>query len=67
MCDSKMINDNAKYVEFDVKPAVKTWFKSKNKNLGLAVLTEDQENNVIETEKLIKGASCTVGTCECVH
>lgn len=66
LCDSKVIRETTKWVEFDVRPAIKSWFKSKSKNMGLAILVEDQDSNVMKADKIIKGASCTVGTCECV-
>lgn len=67
MCDSKVVRESVKYIDFDVKPATKSWFKSKNKNMGLAIMVEDQDSNIVKADKLIKGAPCTVGTCECVN
>lgn len=64
LADSKVIPESAEYVELNVKPATKAWLKGKN--LGLGVMVDDQEGNVLSTEKYFKGASCMVGECECV-
>ncbi|KAF2878731.1 hypothetical protein ILUMI_27447 [Ignelater luminosus] len=58
LSDSKVIGENAKWVELSVRPATKAWSKG-GKNLGLAVLVEDQEGTVLKADKYFKGASCT--------
>lgn len=62
LSDSKVILENARWVELSVKPATKSW--SKGRNLGLAVLVEDQEGNTLKANRFFKGALCTVGACE---
>lgn len=62
LSDSKVILENARWVELSVKPATKSW--AKGRNLGLAVLVEDQEGNTLKANRLFKGALCTVGACE---
>ncbi|CAG9815132.1 unnamed protein product [Phaedon cochleariae] len=59
LSDSKVIPENARWVELNVKPAAKAWTKSRN--LGLGVQVEDQEGNMLRADKYFKGASCTVG------
>lgn len=63
LSDSKVVGENSKWVELSVRPATKAWVKGKN--LGLAVLVEDQDGTLLKADKYFKGASCTVGTCEC--
>ncbi|KAF5307401.1 hypothetical protein FQR65_LT06915 [Abscondita terminalis] len=60
LSDSKVIGENAKWVELSVLPATKAWVKGKN--LGLAVIVEDQEGTVLKADRYFKGASCMVGT-----
>ncbi|KAK5638672.1 hypothetical protein RI129_012967 [Pyrocoelia pectoralis] len=60
LSDSKVIGENAKWVELSVLPATKAWMKGKN--LGLAILVEDQEGTILKADKYFKGASCMVGT-----
>ncbi|KAK4877825.1 hypothetical protein RN001_010331 [Aquatica leii] len=60
LSDSKVIGENAKWVELSVLPATKAWIKGKN--LGLAVIVEDQEGSLLKADKYFKGASCMVGT-----
>ncbi|KAG5880426.1 hypothetical protein JTB14_013201 [Gonioctena quinquepunctata] len=60
LSDSKVITENAKWVELNVKPATSAWMKGKNS--GLAILVEDQEGNRLRADKFFKGATCTVGT-----
>ncbi|KAB0791880.1 hypothetical protein PPYR_03680 [Photinus pyralis] len=60
LSDSKVIAQSAKWVELSVLPATKAWMKGKN--LGLAILVEDQEGAVLKADKYFKGASCMVGT-----
>lgn len=64
LCDSKVVGEHAKWVELSVKPAIRAW--SKGRNLGLAVVVEDQEGTILKADRYFKGASCTVGACECV-
>lgn len=63
LSDSKVVEENADWVELSVKPATKAW--SRGRNLGMAVVVEDQEGNALKAERYFKGASCTVGECEC--
>lgn len=63
LADSKVVLESAKYVELNVKPATKAWLKGKN--LGLGVMVDDQEGNILRANKYFEGASCMVGTCEC--
>lgn len=56
LSDSKVIGENAKWVELSVLPATKAWIKGKN--LGLAVIVEDQEGSLLKADKYFKGASC---------
>lgn len=64
LCDSKVIGEHAKWVELSVKPAIRAW--SRGRNSGLAVVVEDQDGTVLKADRYFKGASCTVGACECV-
>jgi hypothetical protein len=59
LSDSKVIQENARWVELSVKPATRAW--SRGRNLGLAVLVEDQEGTVLKADQLFKGALCMVG------
>lgn len=63
LCDSKMIGEHARWVELNVKPAIRAW--TRGRNLGLAILVEDQDGTTLRADRYFKGASCTVGTCEC--
>lgn len=63
LADSKVVSESARFVELNVKPATKAW--SKGKNLGLAIMVDDQEGTILKPSKYFKGASCMVGTCEC--
>lgn len=63
LADSKVVSESAKWVELNVKPATKAW--SKGKNLGLAIIVDDQEGTILKADKYFKGASCMVGACEC--
>ncbi|KAF5281374.1 hypothetical protein FQA39_LY17816 [Lamprigera yunnana] len=56
LSDSKVIGENAKWVELSVLPATKAW--NKGKNLGLAITLEDQEGSALKVDKYFKGASC---------
>lgn len=60
LSDSKVIAQSAKWVELSVLPATTAWMNGKN--LGLAILVEDQEGAVLKADKYFKGASCMVGT-----
>ncbi|KAJ8917291.1 hypothetical protein NQ315_002309, partial [Exocentrus adspersus] len=60
LADSKVIPDHSRWVELSVKPAAKAW--TRGRNLGLGVLVEDQDGNMLRADKYFKGASCTVGT-----
>lgn len=46
-----------------MKQATKAW--KKGRNLGLAVVVEDQDGNILKADKYFKGAICRVGACEC--
>ncbi|XP_063924043.1 uncharacterized protein LOC135138108 isoform X1 [Zophobas morio] len=59
LSDSKVIQENAKWVELSVKPATRDW--SNGSNLSLAILVEDQDGNVLKADRLFKGALCMVG------
>ncbi|RZB40843.1 TGFb propeptide domain containing protein, partial [Asbolus verrucosus] len=59
LSDSKVIQENARWVELSVKPATRAW--SRGHNLGLAVQVEDQEGNILKADRLFKGALCMVG------
>ncbi|KAK9753192.1 TGF-beta propeptide [Popillia japonica] len=63
LCDSKMISENSPWVELSVKAATRTWTKS-GKNMGLAILVEDQDGGTLKASKYFKGATCTVGTVD---
>lgn len=63
LADSKVVGETAKWVELNVKPATKAWFKGKN--LGLAIMVDDEEGTVLRADRYFKGASCMVGACEC--
>ncbi|XP_018561544.1 uncharacterized protein LOC108903742 [Anoplophora glabripennis] len=60
LADSKVIPEHSRWVELSVKPAAKAW--TKGRNLGLGVLVEDQDDNLLRADKYFKGASCMVGT-----
>ncbi|XP_057669461.1 uncharacterized protein LOC130901849 isoform X1 [Diorhabda carinulata] len=59
LSDSRVISETAKWVELSIKPATKAW--TRGRNLGLGVLVEDQEGNVLRADRVFKGTSCTVG------
>ncbi|KAK9753191.1 TGF-beta propeptide [Popillia japonica] len=59
LCDSKMISENSPWVELSVKAATRTWTKS-GKNMGLAILVEDQDGGTLKASKYFKGATCTL-------
>lgn len=61
LSDSKVVTENSRWVELSVKPATKAWNRAATKNLGLAILVEDQEGKALKADKYFKGASCTVG------
>lgn len=58
-----MISENSPWVELSVKAATRTWTKS-GKNMGLAILVEDQDGGTLKASKYFKGATCTVGTVD---
>ncbi|KAJ8953707.1 hypothetical protein NQ314_007317, partial [Rhamnusium bicolor] len=60
LSDSRVIPEHSRWVELSVKPATKAW--TKGRNLGLGILVEDQEGNMLRADKYFKGASCMVGT-----
>lgn len=59
------INPSSHYVEFNVRPAAKTWVRGRN--WGLTVVVEDMDGTVLNAGKYFKGVACdTVGNvCEC--
>ncbi|XP_056631059.1 uncharacterized protein LOC130441396 isoform X3 [Diorhabda sublineata] len=57
LSDSRVISETAKWVELSIKPATKAW--TRGRNLGLGVLVEDQEGNVLRADRVFKGTSCT--------
>ncbi|XP_019869914.1 uncharacterized protein LOC109598440 isoform X2 [Aethina tumida] len=59
LSDSKVISEASLWVELDVKQATKAW--KKGRNLGLAVVVEDQDGNILKADKYFKGAICRVG------
>ncbi|XP_044260566.1 uncharacterized protein LOC123008680 isoform X2 [Tribolium madens] len=59
LSDSKVIQESARWVELSVKPAARAW--SRGRNLGLAILVEDQEGTILKADRLFKGALCMVG------
>ncbi|XP_076254535.1 uncharacterized protein LOC143192771 isoform X2 [Rhynchophorus ferrugineus] len=61
LSDSKVIFENAHWVELSVKPATKAWNKAGARNLGLGIQVEDQEGKTLKADRYFKGASCTVG------
>ncbi|CAH1979475.1 unnamed protein product, partial [Acanthoscelides obtectus] len=63
LSDSKVIPESSKWVELSAKPALRSW--QRGRNLGLAVVVEDQEGDLLDAHRYFKGATCTVGTCEC--
>lgn len=66
LCDSIVVKENNNWVELNIKPALKAWSKG-GRNLGIAVLVDDQDGNILKAEHFFKGPSCTVGTCEFSH
>ncbi|XP_008194483.1 uncharacterized protein LOC660239 isoform X3 [Tribolium castaneum] len=56
LSDSKVIQESARWVELSVKPAARAW--SRGRNLGLAILVEDQEGTILKADRLFKGALC---------
>ncbi|XP_018335783.1 uncharacterized protein LOC108744477 isoform X2 [Agrilus planipennis] len=59
LCDSRVVSESNKWVELNIMHAIRAW--SKGRNLGLAVIVEDQEQNVLKASRYYKGVSCTVG------
>ncbi|KAF7286619.1 hypothetical protein GWI33_004655 [Rhynchophorus ferrugineus] len=59
LSDSKVISENAHWVELSVKPATKAWNKAGARNLGLGIQVEDQEGKTLKADRYFKGASCT--------
>ncbi|KAL3271075.1 hypothetical protein HHI36_021574 [Cryptolaemus montrouzieri] len=59
LCDSRVISENARWVELNVANAIKSW--NKEQNLGLAIQVEDQDGRTLKAEKYFKGPTCLVG------
>ncbi|VEN37531.1 unnamed protein product [Callosobruchus maculatus] len=59
LSDSKVITESSKWVELSAKPALRSW--QRGRNLGLAVVVEDQEGDLLDAHRYFKGATCTVG------
>nr|CAI5839399.1 unnamed protein product [Callosobruchus analis] len=55
----RVITESSKWVELSVKPALRSW--QRGRNLGLAVVVEDQEGDLLDAHRYYKGATCTVG------
>lgn len=58
LSDSKVITENAPWVELNIRPALKAWSKGRNKNMGLSITVEDQDDNVLKTIDYFKGPTC---------
>lgn len=70
LADSRMVplmdrQGGTQYVEFNIRPAAKSWVKGRN--LGLGIIVEDMDGAILPAEKHFKGINCdTVGNfCEC--
>ncbi|GLV46686.1 hypothetical protein CBL_13135 [Carabus blaptoides fortunei] len=58
LADSRMVSLNApnQYVEFNIRPATKSWVKGRN--LGLGIIVEDMDGTILPAEKHFKGINC---------